>query len=131
MEPQKLSGPESGVPGGPKEFKTMAIPTKAPQAPQSMSVYPTNSYYAQNIYAPIVSVIISFWQNESNKKFYKNEVLSIKMTQLSDYADVPRIKTHFPRCRTVNNPSLTFERLQHAEFFILRSTCDDDIHKVD
>lgn len=130
MEPPKLAGAESHASSAPKEFKTMAIPTKTPQAPQSMSVYPVNSYYAQNIYAPIVSVIISFWQNESNKKFYKNEVLNIKMTQLGDYSDTNKVKAYFPRCRTINNPALNFERLQSAEFFILRSTCDDDIHKV-
>lgn len=130
MEPQKSSASDSGNPSGPKEFKTMAIPAKTQQAPQMLSVYPSNSFYAQQLYAPIVSVIISFWQNESNKKFYKNEVLNMKVTQLTDYTDLIRIKSHFPRCHTVNSQSLTFERLQHAEFFILRSTCDDDIHKA-
>jgi hypothetical protein len=129
MEPQKQST-DADNPAGPKEFKTMSIASKPQPAPQMMPAYANNSYYAQNVYAPIVSVIISFWQNESNKKFYKNEVLNLKMTQLPDYNDALRVKTAFPRCATVNNPSLTFDRLAHAEFFILRSTCDDDIHKV-
>lgn len=129
MEPQKQPT-DSDNSAGPKEFKTMSLPAKPQPAPQMMTPFAPNSYYAQNVYAPIVSVIISFWQNESNKKFYKNEVLNLKMTQLPDYSDLSRVKAAFPRCATVNNPSLTFDRLTHAEFFILRSTCDDDIHKV-
>lgn len=131
MEPLKPSpaGGQTATPPATNEFKTMVIPTKPQPTHHSTPFYPQTSYYG-NVYAPIVSVIISFLQNESNKKFYKNEVLNIKMSQLVEYADLAKIKSFFPRCSTVNNSSLNFKSLSKAEFFILRSTCDDDIHKV-
>lgn len=126
MEPnQRPADPSSN----PKEFKTMEIQTKPQPAPHLSPFYPQNSYY-NNMCAPIINVIISFYQNESNKKFYKNEVLNIRMSQLPLYDDLARIKAYFPRCATVNRSNLDINNLKRAEFFILRSTCDDDIHKA-
>ena len=114
----------------PKEFKTMEIQTKSPSTGSSQPFYPQNPSYYNHLYNPIVILIMSFWQNESNKKFYKNEVLSTKMSQLSVYEDLNKIKQNFASCATVNSALLTFKGLNKAEFFILRSTCDDDIHKA-
>lgn len=113
-----------------KEFKTMEIQTK-PTIPTSFkpNFQQTQSYYNQ-IYGPVVMLIMSFMENESNKKFYKNEVLSIGMVHLPNYDEKNRIKSYFPSCSSFNNPNLNFSGLRKAEFFILRSTCEDDIHKA-
>ena len=130
MDPQKRSSNESNQSSGPKEFKTMEIQTKGVgQTPFNPIYQQTPSYYNQ-MYGPIVMLIMSFWQNESNKKFYKNDVLNINMAQLLNYSDINKIKAHFPSCATFNNSNLDFNALSRAEFFILRSTCDDDIHKA-
>lgn len=129
MEPQKRSSTDSGVSANPQGFKTMDIQTRPQPPPHLAQSFPQASYY-NNMIMNIANVIISFYQNESNKKFYKNEVLLIRMSQLPAYNDILRVKASFPRCATVNNEKLSFERLKQAEFFVLRSTCDDDIHKA-
>ncbi len=35
----------------------------------------------------------------------------------------------FESVRNMNNPNLNINYINKAEFYILRSTCDDDIHK--
>ena len=130
MNPQKETGSETTQQLNPKEFKTMEIQTKPQSNPQLGPLYPQTPSYYNHLYSPIVMLIMSFWQNESNKKFYKNEVLNIQMAQLPTYADPNKVKQSFPSCSSVNSLSLSFKGLQKAEFFILRSTCDDDIHKV-
>ena len=130
MDPVKATSSETTQSSGPKEFKTMEIQTKPKINPQTSPFYPPTPSYYNHLYSPIVMLIMSFWQNESNKKFYKNEVLNIQMAQLPVYSDLNKVKQSFPSCSSVNSPSLSFKGLHKAEFFILRSTCDDDIHKV-
>ena len=129
MDSEKRNSFEALKSSGPKEFKTMEIQTKPGSNQQFNSFYQQPQFY-YNMYTPLVMIIQSFMQNESNKKFYKNEVLNIKMTQLHNYEDIKKIKSFFPSCSTLNNWMLNFQTLHKAEFFILRSTCDDDIHKV-
>lgn len=130
MEPQKRNSNDSPQSLGPKEFKTMEIQTKPQLNPQFNPFYQQAPSYYNQLLSPLVMLIMSFWQNESNKKFYKNEVLNIPMVQLPVYEDLNKIKFQFHSCKTVNSSALGFKNLNKAEFFILRSTCDDDIHKV-
>lgn len=130
MDPQKRNSTDSVQSSGPKEFKTMEIQTKPQTQTQFTPFYQQSQSYYNQLLSPLVMLVMSFWQNESNKKFYKNEVLNIPMAQLPSYEELPKIKTHFSSCKTVNSPLLGFKNLNKAEFFILRSTCDDDIHKA-
>jgi len=130
MEPQKRNSSDSFTASGPKEFKTMEIQTKPQPNTQFTPFYQQSPSYYNQLLSPLVMLIMSFWQNESNKKFYKNEVLNIQMAQLASYEELSKVKTHFSSCKTVNSPFLGFKNLNKAEFFILRSTCDDDIHKA-
>jgi hypothetical protein len=49
---------------------------------------------------------------------------------LSDYTDDTAIRAAFPASHIYNDPNFDVEAIKSAEFFILRSSCDDDIHKV-
>ena len=49
---------------------------------------------------------------------------------LQNYDDIDIIKNTFPACATINDSQFDLKRLNNAEFFILRSTNDDDLHKV-
>lgn len=68
--------------------------------------------------------------NESNKKYYKNEVLQIMMTKLATYKDQTKIRMTFRSCEDFNDYEIDWSRLKEACFVTLRSTCDDDIHKA-
>ena len=67
---------------------------------------------------------------ESNKKFYQNQVLDVPMVRLSEYHDLAKIRMSLPSCVNVNDSHADFSNLRDAEFFVVRSTCDDDIHKA-
>ena len=68
--------------------------------------------------------------NPSIKKFYKNEVMNVPMVKLEDYDDYHKIKAMFKSCTAMNTEDFNPESAGDAEFYILRSTCDDDIHKA-
>jgi hypothetical protein len=130
MKPTASETTVSGRLSGRKEFKTMEIQAKPFLSNAMNDPLAFNSVYYSPIYNQIVMMVMSFWQNESNKKFYKNNVLSIEMAQLPSYSSQSLIKSSFKSCATVNNAALSFKMLNKAEFFVLRSTCDDDIHKA-
>jgi hypothetical protein len=118
----------------PKQFKTMEIhampqpfyPTV--QTPAPVYQYPPNYY--QQYYNPTFALLMNILNNEGNKKFYQNEVLQMKMTKLDKYTDFAKVKLLFRSCEDMNDQKANFSKLNDAEFFVLRSTCDDDIHKV-
>jgi hypothetical protein len=123
------------APSKPKQFKTMEIHAMPqpfyPTAPAPAPVYSYPQNYYQQYYNPTFSLLMAILSNESNKKFYQNEVLQIKMTKLEKYSDYSKIKLLFRSCEDMNDSKINFSKLHDAEFFVLRSTCDDDIHKVD
>lgn len=69
-------------------------------------------------------------KTENNKKFYQNKVLDIPCKKLSSYNDINKIKSEFQSCTSLNDPVADYSDLSNAVFFVLRSTCDDDIHKA-
>ena len=118
----------------PKEFKTMEIQAKPTPLYQPPLLQPPGMQYANPYYTPYYNptmmLLMSILNNESNKKFYQNEVMQIKMTKLDDYSDHGKLKLFFHSCEDMNEPRFNLSKLNDAEFFVLRSTCDDDIHKV-
>ena len=116
----------------PKQFKTMEIRAMPqpfyPTPPTQTFQYPQNYY--QQYYNPTFVMLMSILNNESNKKFYQNDVLQIKMTKLEKYHDYSKLKLLFRSCEDMNDSKINLNKLHDAEFFVLRSTCDDDIHKV-
>ena len=104
------------------QFKTMTL---EPQQPYYG--YPTNPQ--QQMYLSLQMMIQNILSDPSIKKFYKNEVMNIPMVKLEDYEDYHKIKAMFKSCANMNDKSFDPESINDAEFYIIRSTCDDDIHK--
>ena len=130
MEPSKLPTEETDQSNETRGFRTMEIQTRRQNMPnQPFMMYPQNPFM-QYPYFHLANLIFGFVKTESNKKFYKNEVLKMPMTQVTGYEDINKVKNHFPSCANVNNLTKNFSNLPRGEFFILRSTCDDDIHKA-
>ena len=114
----------------PKQFKTMEIHAMPQPFYPTAPVYQYPANYYQQYYNPTFALLMTILNNEGNKKFYQNEVLQIKMTKLEKYNDYAKIKLLFRSCDDMNDQKINFAKLHDAEFFVLRSTCDDDIHKV-
>lgn len=74
--------------------------------------------------------IYNLLNDDSVKKFYQNEVLEVKQVKLRSYADIAQVRAAFESCTGVNDPAFDPARLKDAVFYVLRSTCDDDIHKA-
>lgn len=114
----------------PKQFKTMEIHAKPQPFYPTVPDYQYQAAMYQQYYNPTFALLMTLLSNESNKKFYQNDVLQMKMTKLERYNDYAKIKLLFRSCEDMNDPKLNFNKLHDAEFFVLRSTCDDDIHKA-
>lgn len=63
-------------------------------------------------------------------KYYQTDVLEQPFKKLEHYSDVSKIKCAFPSTLKMNDPNFDIRKAKNAKFFILRSTCDDDIHKA-
>lgn len=61
----------------------------------------------------------------STKNSYSKEFTSIE-----SYKDIEEIKKKFPACASLNDANLDPDSLRKAEFYIIRSTNDDDLHKA-
>lgn len=59
----------------------------------------------------------------------KNNYLKPFVT-LERYDDEKLIKKSLEACSNINDAEFDIDRIQNAQFFILRSTNDDDLHKV-
>ena len=127
MSTPEAQRPKDETAPKPKQFKTMEIHAM-PQPFYPTATAPVPTY--QQYYNPTFVLLMTILNNEGNKKFYQNEVLQIKMTKLEKYNDYSKIKLLYRSCEDINDPRVNFAKLQDAEFFVLRSTCDDDIHKV-
>lgn len=49
---------------------------------------------------------------------------------MENYKDKSKIKIIFDSVKNMNDPNFHPEEIYDAYFYILRSTCDDDIHKA-
>ncbi len=107
------------------QFKTMSLANQSPNQP-----YPHQQNPQQQIYQNLQLMIQNLLSNPSIKKFYKNDVMKVPTIKLDEYEDYGKIKVMFNSCRDMNNEDFEPSRLKNAEFYILRSTCDDDIHKA-
>jgi len=63
-------------------------------------------------------------------KYYQTDVLEQSFKKLENYNDISKIKCAFPSTLKMNDPNFDPHKIKNAKFFILRSTCDDDIHKA-
>lgn len=77
-----------------------------------------------------LALVIGLLNDDSVRKFYQNDVLEIPERRLANYNDITQIRAGFDSCERVNDPSFDPQSVKEAVFFILRSTCDDDIHKA-
>ena len=112
------------------KFITMDIDVPSHLADSNPSFYPNTlvtPYSAQDLFMLELQRIL---RTESNKKFYQNQVLEVPMVGMSEYVDLSKIRSTFVSCSNVNDSRADFSALDDAEFFVLRSTCDDDIHKA-
>lgn len=60
----------------------------------------------------------------------QNNVINQPFIHLSNYEDERAIRAAFPAAHTYNDPIFDPDTIKNAQFYILRSSCDDDIHKV-
>ena len=74
--------------------------------------------------------LMNLMQDPTVKNFYQNQVLKLKFLKLENYQDVSKVKIFFDSVSDMNNPSFDVDGMENAVFYILRSTCDDDIHKA-
>ena len=77
----------------------------------------------------MIMFLTGLMKDPSVKKFYQNQVLDLKFRKLEKYTDLSKIKLMFESATHVNDPYFDTDSLHDAVFYILRSTCDDDIHK--
>lgn len=105
------------------QFKTMTLGNQMPY-------YGYVANPQQQMMMSLQMMMQSFLNDPSIKKFYKNEVMNVPMVKLEDYDDYHKIKAMFKSCTTMNSEDFDPESLDDAEFYVLRSTCDDDIHKA-
>lgn len=71
--------------------------------------------------------------NEPFKKEYENNENYQFMTDFPralDYSNEEEIIKALPHYKDINSSAFDPDKIAHAHFFILRSTNDDDIHKV-
>lgn len=60
----------------------------------------------------------------------RNHKFTSSFTRADDYSDEENIRLNIPDYKDINNDSFNHDSIQNAVFFIIRSTCDDDVHKV-
>lgn len=60
----------------------------------------------------------------------ENFAFQNEFPRVCSYSKDEDILKVFPHYKEINNPSFDPDKLTHSDFFILRSTNDDDIHKV-
>lgn len=68
-----------------------------------------------------------FKHNDLNNENFAFENEFPRALNYSQEEDIMKV---FPHYKEINNPSFDPDKLTHSDFFILRSTNDDDIHKV-
>lgn len=61
----------------------------------------------------------------------RNKYLNVPMVSLNDYQDLKAIKEKFESLRDLHDPKFKPENIKDADFFIIRSSNDDDFHKVE
>lgn len=109
------------------QFKTMSLNNFK----QSNSQQPNyNQNPQQQLYMNLQMMIQGLLNNPSIKKFYKNDVMTVPIVKLDNYDDYGKVKVMFSSCKNMNREEFDLSRIADAEFYILRSTCDDDIHKA-
>ena len=71
--------------------------------------------------------------NEPFRKEYENNEgfqFETEFDRALDYSDEEQILKALAHYKEINSSSFDPDKIAHAHFFILRSTNDDDIHKV-
>lgn len=108
------------------QFKTMNINS---QSEPFISNFQTPSQN-QHLYTGLSYFLMNLLNDPTVKKFYQNEVLEIPIKKLENYNDVGKIKLIFESSVGMNDINFNLHKIHDAVFYILRSTCDDDIHKA-
>jgi hypothetical protein len=60
----------------------------------------------------------------------RNKYLNIPMISLNDYQEMKAVKEKFESLRDLHDPKFRPENIKDADFFIIRSSNDDDFHKA-
>ena len=63
-------------------------------------------------------------------KYYQTDIYDQDFIKLERYDDISKLKCAFPSISKMNDAAFNIKKIKHAKFFVLRSTCDDDIHKA-
>lgn len=73
-----------------------------------------------------------FMNEPFHKEYEKNEgyPFAAEFPRALDYSNEEEIMKALPHYKEINSSGFDPDKIAHAHFFILRSTNDDDIHKV-
>jgi 23S rRNA maturation-related 3'-5' exoribonuclease YhaM len=92
------------------------------QNPQQMQMNFMNSMMNMMYQMPMNFMVEPTISKKSN-----NEKPFVSLT---NYDDSQKIRNAFPSCSSYNDANFAIDNIKNAEFYILRSTNDDDLHKV-
>ena len=67
---------------------------------------------------------------KQSQGYSRNKQLNVPMVSIQDYNDINAIKENFECLRDLHDPKFRFDTLKDADFYIIRSSNDDDFHKV-
>ena len=85
---------------------------------------------ARLYYSLVEEYAKQFQNNQTFFDYYMTNVVSPPFFKLNDYEDYEKIRQSIPSCAKMNNPDFEPTKFQNARFFIIRSYCEDDVHKA-
>ena len=99
--------------------------------------FQTINWNEKNVQKPSIEqnnkspMFMHFLLNDFNAmKYYQTDMYEEDFKKLEKYDDLTKIKCAFPSTLKANDPNFDLRNIKNAKFFVLRSTCDDDIHKA-
>lgn len=110
-----------------QKFRTVDINSfQSPQQNNQMPLMYNQMSGQMPFYNMMPQMNVNFMMpNTQPKNNYVKEFISIE-----NYSDFDAIKKAFPACSNFNNDNFDPETIKKAEFYIIRSTNDDDLHKA-
>lgn len=79
---------------------------------------------------PWMAMPNAFPQPKPSAGLSSKKVVNIPMVSLDNYEDLHAVRDKFECLRDVNDGKFRTDAVKDAEFYIIRSSNDDDIHKV-
>lgn len=97
-----------------------------------MNAYPSFGMYSMPMapQMPFYNMMPQPAPVKQQSSSHSRKLVQVPMIQLDDYKDITKVREKFECLKDLHNPKFKVDSIKEAEFFILRSTNDDDLHKV-